>query len=173
MKTKMYEVVCSKCGCKWMIPCETLVHAQNESSLRKRILEGSFFTRKCSKCGKLMTFYYPFLYCDMKNKFLIALANEDVKWVQELDELEQYVLFRKRLVIDESQLIEKIRIFEHHLEDEGIALIKERLKEMYQSIHFESEEDGLLWFRTEKGPVGVEKRFYHPLNTNATKFIYV
>lgn len=174
MKTKMYEVVCPECGCQWMIPCETLVHAQNESALRERIIERSFFTRKCSKCGKMITFYYPFLYCDMKEKFLIALASEDTKWVHDLDALEQYKDFRKRLVIDEVQLREKILIFENHLEDEGIALIKNKLRDKYQTFHFDGlDENGLLWFTSDKGPVGVEKRFYQPMSTNSKKFIYV
>lgn len=173
MKPKMYEMHCSKCNSDWMIQCETIVHAQSERMLKDKILEGGFFTRKCSECGELITMYYPFLYCDMKQKYLIALSKLDSKWVQKMNELDEYKDFKKRVVLDEIHLQEKIRIFDAGLEDETIELIKERMKNMYHTLVFEALENDCLWFRSEKGPIGVEMRFYQPFHTNTKEFIYI
>ncbi|NCC54522.1 MAG: hypothetical protein EOM11_03435 [Erysipelotrichia bacterium] len=174
MKSKMYEIQCSKCESIWAIKCESVVHAENEKSLKKLILEEAFFTRKCSKCGELMTFYYPFLYCDLKRKFLIALiVDEETSWIKELDELEIYHHFHKRIVYNEKQLKEKILIYEFGLLDEGIEQIKERLKNKYEQVYFESADDDLLWFESEKGPIGVERRFYQMIDSGAERFIHI
>lgn len=174
MKSKMYEIHCDHCDSEWMVKCETIVHAQNEKSLKSRILEESFFTRKCSKCGKLISFYYPFLYCDMEKKYLIALADEHTKWIEELDKLDQYHDFNKRMVTNEWELKEKINIFDAGLSDYGIASIKERLKHLYSTFYFqERDENGLLWFHSDKGMIAVEERFYVESDLNDQIFTRV
>lgn len=168
----MYEIKCPNCESVWMVKCESVVHAENEKSLKKMILEEAFFTRKCSKCGELITFYYPFLYCDLKRKFLIALiVDKDANWIKELDELEMYKAFNKRIVHNEKELKEKILIYEYGLEDESIQIIKKQLKNKYKHIYFEQADDSLLWFESENGPIGVERRFYKMTNTKIVKFV--
>lgn len=174
MKSKLYEIKCPKCEHIWMVKCESVVHAENERSLRKLILEEAFFTRKCSQCDTLITFYYPFLYCDLKLHFLLALiVDKEANWIDELNELDIYRSFKKRIVHNEKELKEKILIFENQLEDAGIEKIKTQLKNKYHSIYFESADDEILWFESEKGPVGVERRFYQYEFTDNDKFICI
>lgn len=173
MKPKMYEIHCHECDSDWMIQCETIIHAQTESMIKDKILEGGFFTRKCSKCGALIAFYYPFLYCDAKAKYLLVIAKEDAKWIEKLNQLEEYRDYKKRFVLDEMQLKEKIKIFDAGLEDEGISLLKEKMKNLYHTLIFDAYENHILWFQSEKGPIGVEDRFYQHYHTSNEKFIYI
>lgn len=173
MNSKLYEIRCPKCNSVWMVKCESVIHAENEKTLKKLIIEEAFFTRKCSKCDELITFYYPFLYCDIKRKFLIALAvDKEASWLNELDELEIYKEFRKRIVHNGKQLKEKILIYEYGFDDEGIDLIKKQLEDKYRYFYFESADKEFLWFDSERGPIGVERRFYKNIETRKGKFIY-
>lgn len=173
MNSKLYEIKCPKCDSVWMVKCESVIHAENEKTLKKLIIEEAFFTRKCSKCGELITFYYPFLYCDIKRKFLVALVvDEEANWLNELDEIEIYKEFKKRMVHNGKELKEKILIYEYGLDDEGIDLIKQQLESNYQFLYFESADNEFLWFESERGPIGVERRFYNNIETRKGHFVY-
>lgn len=174
MKSKLYEIRCAHCDSVWMVKCETIVHAKNEKKIKEKILEESFFTRKCSKCGELITFYYPFLYCDMERKYLIALADENTKWIEELEKLEQYEHFKKRIVMNAWELKEKINIFDSGLSDYSIAAMKEKLKHVYATFYFQEKDDnGLLWFVSDKGPIAIEERFYIESFSEDKHFIHI
>lgn len=170
----MYEIKCPKCESVWMVKCESIVHSENEKSLKQLILEEAFFTRKCSQCDEFITFYYPFLYFDLKRHFLIALVVDDeINWINELDALDMYKAFNKRIVYNGKQLKEKILIFENKLYDEGIQKIKTQLMNKYNEIYFDCLEDEILWFQSDKGLIGVEKRFYRDDYLRHNKFVHI
>lgn len=160
MNTKLYDIKCPQCDSVWSVKGESVIHAQNEKMARDAIMKNAFFTRKCSKCGTLIQFRYPFLYCDPKLHFLIALDDQQGKWIETLNEVNQYKKYIKRIVFTEIELKEKIAIFEAGLNDASIAVVKQKLKGRYQSFRFESLHNEVLWFLSEKGMVGIEKRFY-------------
>lgn len=173
MNSRLYEIRCPKCDSVWMIKCESVVHAENEKTLKKLIIDEAFFTRKCSKCNELITFYYPFLYCDIKRKFLIALiVDDEVSWLNELDKVDVYKDFKKRIVHNGKELKEKILIYEYGFDDEGIEVIKKQLDKKYQYLRFESADHEFIWFESEKGPIGVEQKFYKKTPSRKENFIY-
>ncbi len=173
MNTKRYEITCHECASTWSVMCESVIHAQHEEKAKEAIMEGAFFTRKCSHCGALITFHYPFLYCDPKLRLLIAFDDGQGKWIRALNEIAQYKQFTKRIVHTEMELREKIAVFEHSLSDESVSLMKQKLKDRYTHFHFDSEQNDVLWFISDKGPIGVEKRFYVPCDVPKGDFQYI
>lgn len=173
MKSKMYQVRCEKCESEWMIKVESIIHAQSESMAREMLLEEAFFSRKCSRCGHVMTIYYPFLYIDSKQCFLLTLCDKEAQWLKEIESLEKYATFQKRIVQNQVVLKECILIFEQGLDDRSIALMKASLQDKYTYLMFESSDINYLWFQSNNGPVGIERKYYQELYSKDTAFISV
>lgn len=171
MKSKMFEVHCTKCDSIWMIKAESIVHAQSEKDLRNKILLQAFFTRKCSKCDSLLTFYYPFLYCDSENYFMIALCEQEAQWIKDIEKLPQYDAFDKRIVDSEVALKEMILIFENGLSDLSVLEMKEMLYEKYGQLQLEDIDDHYFWFQSDRGTIGISKAYYQIKKVYNKKFI--
>ncbi len=173
MKKRKISFICPFCGNEWSEERDTLIDGEKELTLKRCIEEESYFNECCPSCKKSFTSFFPLLYCDLKRKFLIALVLEDTSWLDDVNALPQFQSFTKRIVYNEKELKEKITVFENELDDEGIAKVKNQIKGTHVVIYFEKTNDELLWFMSETGPIGVEKRFYRPIGHKYPYFVYI
>ena len=72
-KTEVKKVVCLKCGKTTEVKLSTSINAAEDLNIRRELLSGRLFSFKCSACGYTGKLFYPVLYNDTKNKFMVYL----------------------------------------------------------------------------------------------------
>lgn len=128
-KTEVKKVVCLKCGKTTEVKLSTSINAAEDLNMRRELLSGRLFSFKCSACGYTGKLFYPVLYNDPKNKFMVYLI-PDVDRFQIADkDIEKDFEggvdnVRKRIVPDFNSFLEKIYIFECGLDDMAIEITK-------------------------------------------------
>lgn len=131
MKSILVEILCKKCLYHTHIKSHTLMLPELEPNLRTKILDGQMFSYTCPRCQQIIQYIHPFLYHDKQHQFLIFMSKEE----KDMEELQsQFPLTTIRLVREPAQLIEKIRIFEDHLDDRIIELLKFILLKKYPNV---------------------------------------
>ena len=125
-KTEVKKVVCLKCGKTTEVKLSTSINAAEDLNMRRELLSGRLFSFKCSACGYTGKLFYPVLYNDPKNKFMVYLipdvdrfqiADKDIE--KDFDGGVDNV--RKRIVPDFNSFLEKIYIFECGLDDMAVC----------------------------------------------------
>lgn len=128
MKNILVEIKCNRCFYYTHIKSHTLVLPDLEPNLRKRILAQEMFNFTCPRCHQVISFIHPFLYHDKQHHFLLVVSQED-KNLQELQA--QFPNTTIRLVKSDSELREKIAIFEDGLDDVRMEYLKDKLKQKF------------------------------------------
>lgn len=160
MNARLYELTCQSCQSKWMVKVESIVNANIEKNLKNSILDSSYFHRKCSCCGNIISFYYPFLYCDIKHKALIVLlTREDEKWVQQLKNIEHYKDFTLYEVDNETELKEYIILTDHEIDIHRFLELKQKLSKTYTNITIDMIDDDYVWLHSTESNFGVELKY--------------
>lgn len=124
-------VTCPKCGTKNNMDLYQSVNVSIDDNLRVDVLNGKIFEYKCDKCGLKATMYYPFLYHDMKKKFMIQFDPNNsydeltFKSIEQSNPMQGYTY---RIVNKPYMLIDKILILESDYDDRVIEVLKEFLK---------------------------------------------
>lgn len=128
-KTEVKKVVCLKCGKTTEVKLSTSINAAEDLNMRRELLSGRLFSFKCSACGYTGKLFYPVLYNDPKNKFMVYLI-PDVDRFQIADkDIEKDFEggvdnVRKRIVPNFNSFLEKIYIFECGLDDMAVEITK-------------------------------------------------
>ena len=65
------QLHCPQCGSKNHIHVYKSINAQEDVNLRDKILSGQLFDFYCPYCEYRARLYYPCLYNDVKNKFMV------------------------------------------------------------------------------------------------------
>lgn len=127
MKSILVALDCPQCLYKTHKKSETLVMPDFEPALREALLEGTFFQKKCPRCGKTLDYIHFLLYVDKANHFILMIKpRSDFKEAdQTLFHEEEHSL--KRYIGDTAEVAEKIHILEDHLDDRAIAILKTKL----------------------------------------------
>ena len=123
---------CPKCGEKQEFSLWQSVNAQINPELVEKILNREFYSQTCTKCGNITDVVYTFLYHDMSLKLMIYLVvesepNAQAKMIEEIISTlfasmdEDY---KKRIVTNYNQLLEKIAIFRDGLDDRAVEFMK-------------------------------------------------
>ncbi len=146
MKTKIFEITCPGCQSTWAIQAPALVNGELEKGIKQKILQEAFFNRKCSNCGNIIKFYYPFVYQDPKHKVLITIDIDDVQ-------MDDYRLYA---VKNEPELIELIKILDDDEMLEHINLIKEKL--VYKYCYYNGKDKEYYFFETDKGLIAIQRK---------------
>ena len=73
MKSILVEIQCD-CGFHTYRKSETLVLSDFEVDIRKALMENTYFTIRCPRCGKEIIFLHPFAYVDKKHHHNIIEA---------------------------------------------------------------------------------------------------
>ena len=101
---------------------------------RAGVLDRTLFVWECPECGTPLVVDAPFLYHDMRRRFLIRYCPQDADEAEFSDAVERAGIFEGsgytlRAVESYEELIEKIVIFEHDLDDRVVELCKLALLE--------------------------------------------
>lgn len=74
-KLSWRKIKCNKCGIEFDAPVYESVNVTLDPDLREKVLNGEIFVFECPVCHEKHFIQYPFLYHDMKNKFMIQQGN--------------------------------------------------------------------------------------------------
>ena len=130
------KIACPSCNKKDTIKVYEAIDS-TDISARKRVLDGSLFTWRCSKCNYRTNTVFNLLYKDENRHFMVYLAADGnvVGMRNAMDEIEndfnrlspskdiKYSMTR-RIVLTSNELREKVMIFEAGLDDRIIEIMK-------------------------------------------------
>ena len=129
-----YAVTCPECGSRGRFFTPESVNATLSPEQRAGVLDRTLFAWECPECGTPLVVDASFLYHDMRRRFLIRYCPQDADEAEFSDAVERAGIFEGsgytlRAVESYEELIEKIVIFEHDLDDRVIELCKLALLE--------------------------------------------
>ncbi len=130
-KVVIQQITCPKCGSISEQKIYQSVNINLDPNMREEVLNGNVFKFHCPSCKASLSIYYPLLYHDMNNKFMIQFDpkneydEEEFKTLENMNPMKGYLY---RIVHIPYQLIDKILIFEQKLDDKVIEVLKEFLK---------------------------------------------
>ena len=129
-----YAVTCPECGSRGRFFTPESVNATLSPEQRAGVLDRTLFAWECPECGTPLVVDAPFLYHDMRRRFLIRYCPQDTDEAEFSDAVERAGIFEGsgytlRAVESYEELIEKIVIFEHDLDDRVVELCKLALLE--------------------------------------------
>ncbi len=160
MNARLYEITCSDCHSKWMVKVESVVNANIEVPMKAMLLNASFFKRKCSCCGKIIHFYYPFLYCDTTNKSLVILCTkEEEQWIKQLKTMDYYQDYICYEVENENQLKESILIIDFQLSANKLNTFKQSVSNQYNNVYIDMIHDGYIFFNSDEKEFAIEMKY--------------
>ena len=129
-----YAVTCPECGSRGRFFTPESVNATLSPEQRVGVLDRTLFAWECLECGTPLVVDASFLYHDMRRRFLIRYCPQDTDEAEFSDAVERAGIFEGsgytlRAVESYEELIEKIVIFEHDLDDRVVELCKLALLE--------------------------------------------
>lgn len=121
-------VTCPKCGQQSNTKFIESVNTIDDKNIKKNIFDESIFRWKCKKCGFTTKCQHPFLYNDIENKFMVYfIPNVERAKLSDpkLDaEYKDIINIKKRVVPSLNSMKEKIYLFENHINDMAVELVK-------------------------------------------------
>lgn len=147
--TVIKKIVCPKCNEITEAKLFLSINATNEPQKREDALDEKLFMWRCDSCGYESRLTYPFLYNDMKYRFMIYMI-PDIDRFQLIDKNleEEYANvkgIRKRIVSDFNTFKEKVFVFESGLDDMAVELTKLAISETVAKKHaIKRVEEGYL-----------------------------
>jgi hypothetical protein len=126
--TSEINVKCKLCGAEQQFPTWSTVNVTQNPELKAKLLKGELTRFVCEKCGWSGELVHPLLYHDMAKKVMIWLwpdAGEPDTGSLPMEKLMNEYQFR--VVASRNDLIEKILIIDHNMDDRIVELVKLRL----------------------------------------------
>ncbi len=150
--SQVEKITCPNCNVEGETEIFSSINTELDKDMKEKIISGKAFIYKCPNCQKESLLNYGVLYHDVDNKLMVQLATDEneLKNAQEMFKsvtenkiqgissiaktLEGY---KKRIVISQEALAEKIFIFEEGYDDR----IMEIVKVIYLRMFFENNPD--------------------------------
>ncbi|MEQ8235288.1 MAG: CpXC domain-containing protein [Syntrophomonadaceae bacterium] len=193
------EYNCPTCETALRIDVYSSINVDRDPELKASVLNGKINSALCSGCGKKIVINQPILYHDMTNNYVIFYIPEHVDPHEHIKASEIFPFFgdyTMRYVTRLPELVEKINIFDHRLNDIAIQLIKMNffnnetfnIDGSIQDIFFIGQRENLMGFRVINNndkfqTVTIEREHYTPifdslkqldiLNPDSDQCIYV
>ena len=168
------KITCPDCQKEGNFTIWHSINVDVDPETREKVKSGELFEYTCKNCGKKNLVEYRFLYHDMENKFLIwYFPKHDYDINKEILEVNSNTLHgvmkeRVRIVDTRNDLLEKIFIFENHLNDIVVEIIKDIIRQQLEdkniNIFFNKLENDTLcfWLSNNKG-VGFPLKGYNEI----------
>lgn len=121
---------CPSCNSAFKLNVYSSVNVSVTPHLKKLVLDDLINVYKCSNCRNNIVINQPFLYNDSQNNLIIWYIPDHISPAECLESASLVSLFGKnilRYVKTRSELIEKIRTFDHELNDIVIQVIKSQI----------------------------------------------
>ncbi|MBR0410253.1 MAG: CpXC domain-containing protein [Eubacterium sp.] len=136
------EMACPKCGQRKKIKKYQVINVSEKPRMKEDILKNNVFFFRCDNCNLAAPLTYPCVYIDRKKKLAILMTpeieDESKKLLHSLGDLSGY---KKRLTDNINDLKEKIMIYDNHMDDRAIELMK---IEYIRQLKKEMEDDELM-----------------------------
>lgn len=135
-KQSTQKITCPKCGLEQEAKIWDSINVTLNPEVKQKILDGSFFQFRCSKCGYTAPLAYPCLYHDMEQGLLIWLLPGNANKGRNMDQINSIVSgmgidftstekpYSYRVVEDSNALREKVLISDEGLDDRMIEVMK-------------------------------------------------
>ena len=159
------EYTCSSCGHKQVINIYPYINFNENPEYYEKVKSLEIFNVKCNQCHKESSIMYNMLLIDQTQKYFIYLLpnKDDLKYFEnqvdyfmkknfDKSKIPDYDQYKKRLVFNLNELIEKLSIFEYSLDDRALELLKGALiddgyiKEKNVDIYFDRIDEVELIF---------------------------
>ena len=155
---------CDRCGKPFKVAYRKAVNLTDNLTIKRAIMEGSYFTFTCPHCKNASTFGFRMMVYDVMNRYVIR-SFDDLESMLAVhksrgtlkgaqwgfpDEFLPFV--RHRLVLGLHGLIEKVSMFEAGLDDYTVEGLKQVIANNQENglvakdIYFDRYEDGELIF---------------------------
>ncbi len=167
------RLVCM-CENEFEIELKDTVDLEKEPEVEEQIIQGSYMTYRCPKCGKLLKPEFPFRIVDRRKGIDIFFIPELDRGAFSRKKLSYDIGSPVRVVIGFPELIEKLTVLREKLDDRAVEAIKmylleravsenmeeEAERELIPKIWFDRREDQQLIFKIEglkKDSVGITR----------------
>ena len=157
---RSFQLNCT-CGHEFKAILWDSINVTEQRELKSKLMNGEINQIHCKQCKKKSYVEKHLLYHDMDQQLWVQMfpGSDRTKW-QELEAEHKEILKKKihirkyhfRLVFGREELLEKIRIFDHKLDDRVIELIK--LKIIEQDDNVKNIPDANLQFSQYLPEVG-------------------
>ena len=119
---------CNHCNHEQEINLYSSVNVTLDPDLKERVIRKKLNEKNCEKCNHTINVVSGFLYHDMQNKLLLALntSDEDTEDINNPFLQQQGYIYRE--VSSYNDLLQKINIFSHQLNDTIVEEIASDLK---------------------------------------------
>lgn len=135
-KFAIERIACPSCNTTGTVRIYEAIDS-NDVAARKKVLDGSLFTWKCSKCDYSTNIAFNLLYKDEDHRFMVYYAADgDVDGMRKaMDDIEKDAnslspskdikySIKRRIVLTGNELREKVFIFEADLDDRVVEIMK-------------------------------------------------
>ena len=135
MKSILVELTCPTCMYHTYRKSETLILSDFETQAREELLQDTFFTLHCPRCGRTIAFLHPLAYVDKQHSFILLIKAEKDFHPKDHHLYAEDTKSRKRFLCDHTKIAETMRILEDDLDDRAIEIIKYKLYRYCQQRH--------------------------------------
>lgn len=157
-KSRIMKIVCPKCGCKQEVLVWDAVNISQNPELEHDIITGDIFKLTCHDCNGVTFLGYNMLYHDPEKKYIINFVHNEEgltetfklfnllkngKIHEEIGTIDSS--YQMRAVKTLPDFIEKIAIFNNHLDDRIITLIKAFYSMTYSQKNHNETADHLYF----------------------------
>ena len=160
-KTKIMPVTCPSCGKDSDFTVWESINTMLDPEMKAKVRDGSAFTFECPHCGAKVQVEYDCLYHQMEDRMMIHYASSDqsaedlYKFFTGVVPSDMFTEFRKggyliRIVRSMNQLLEKLMIFDHGLDDRMIEICKLFILIKLQEENRDKDYDLLYFFNDGK-----------------------
>lgn len=147
MRKRLFEQTCPWCHASFMIARDTFLIADFGGIDRKRLLDGTYFTHQCSRCGRLFSLMYPVEYRDTEHGFTVILTEEPM------------CAGKGTTVIcrTSAQFVYAVQILSNGLDLAYMIALRKKLEQTARQVRFldYDPDTNTVWFEKDGKPAGI------------------
>ena len=130
------ELVCPECGLEQLFTVYNSVNVTLNPDYKEKLINGELTILTCDACEYQVEVIFPILYHDMENKLMIWMNPDGQLDPNEVGN-QQFLFgmldesYRYRIVSTREEMVEKIYIFDHDLDDKPLEMLKHFIRETH------------------------------------------
>lgn len=170
-KWHMQKITCPKCGRESDFKVWSSINTVIDPDMKEKVRNLEAFRFVCPHCGADANVNYGFLYHQMEDHIMIYYVTDEEGFqaacgmlsgddglngnAAELG-ISAMKGYTNRVVTEQSELLEKIAIFDAGLDDRVVEILKVIFHVRMQQEHDEKDVDSLYFYRDESGGYGIQ-----------------
>lgn len=170
-KWHMQKITCPKCGRESDFKVWSSINTVIDPDMKEKVRNLEAFRFVCPHCGADANVNYGFLYHQMEDHIMIYYVTDEESFKTACEMLSSdYGLdgkaadlgiramkgYTNRVVTEQSELLEKITIFDAGLDDRVVEIMKVIFHVQMQQEHSGTDVDRLYFYQDENGRFGIQ-----------------